>query len=227
MQTISQIIVQILVYAPIILSAVILHELGHAWMSVWMGDPTPREDGRLTFNPFHHFDAGSLFFLMISGIFGGLFLVARPVQIAPQNYRFPVISELLVSMAGPFMNFLSAFVLWPLILLLGWLIPTDPVYRVFFWYCLAGVKINLYIGLLNLLPVPPLDGSYLWLSWFSYRRFTRFRDTMSMYGTWCLLFVFVALLVVPNHFLRDVLRWTDRLSQDIVKLWKIIKMPAW
>lgn len=225
MQSVSHILLQMLVYVPVILLAVIMHELGHAWVSVWLGDPTPRHDGRLTMNPLQHFDAGSLIFLLISGLFGGMFLVARPVRTAPAYYRFPIISELLVSMAGPCVNFLCAIVFWPLLMLLGSLIPFSGVYQVFFFYCLVGIKMNLYVGLFNLLPIPPLDGSYLWLSWFPHNRFAQFRENMNMYGMWFLLFLFVALLLIPNSLLRYLLLWVEHLTHSIVVFWKVIKIP--
>lgn len=226
MASLGQLLIQLLVYIPIILLAVVLHELGHAWVSLWLGDETPRQEGRLSMNPAHHFDANSLIFLLISGFFGGFFLVARPVRTLPQAYRFPVLGQILVALAGPAVNLLCAFILWPFFMLMGGLIAFESMYQLFFIYCLTGIKINLYIALFNLLPIPPLDGSHLWLSFFHNERFSRFRENAAVYGMWALLFIFVSLLVLPNSFVGHVMIWVNSQAERIVQFWSVIRFPA-
>lgn len=225
MEFLAQILIRILVYAPIILLSVVLHELGHALISVWLGDKTPEYDGRLTMNPACHFDANTLLFLLISGLFGGFFLITKPVRTAPSAYKYPLLGEMLVAFAGPVVNLLCAVFLWPFLMLTGGLIPFPYLYELFFSYCLTGIKINLFIALFNLLPIPPLDGSYIWLSFFPYKRFEHFRASSAVYGMWILLFAFVSLLILPNPLVNGVVWQIDNLSEAIVQAYRIIKFP--
>lgn len=226
MASFAHLLIQLLVYVPIILLSVVLHELGHAWVSVWLGDRMPRIEGRLSMNPIHHFDASSLIFLLISGLFGGFFLVARPVRTSPESYRFPALGEFLVALAGPVVNVFCSLVLWPFFMLMGGLMAFERMYELFFIYCLAGIKINLYIALFNLLPIPPLDGSYIWLSFFPYQRFRHFRETITVYGMWILLFTFVALLVLPNSLIGKIILWVNHLSESVIHFWPVIRFPT-
>ena len=96
---------RLLYSAPAVLIAMVLHELSHAYTSYRLGDPTPKLTGRLTINPLKHLDLfGSLCLLLLG--FGW----AKPVQINPRYYKNPKIGTLWVSLAGPGMNFLLAFI---------------------------------------------------------------------------------------------------------------------
>lgn len=146
-----------------------LHEFGHAWAADKRGDPLPRLQGRVTLNPVAHIDPlGTLLLpgLMIFGpiFFGGmpfgLIGWGKPVQISLPNAKTRKKDEILVTLAGPGMNFalalLSALVLGLLVGFNSESIPSD-VYTFF----LLFIMMNCGLGVFNLMPLPPLDGSHL------------------------------------------------------------------
>jgi len=149
-------LLEFLVTLPAVLWAITVHEFAHGIVAYKLGDPTPKITGRLTLNPFVHLDLIGFLALLIVH-FGW----AKPVLVNPQNFRklSQKTGEVLVAFAGPFANFLSAFVS---ILLLKHIpfssLPpniSEPLYYMIGY----SVLINVAFGVFNLLPIPPLDGS--------------------------------------------------------------------
>lgn len=141
--------------APVILIAISFHELAHGYVSYKMGDPTPKLDGRLTLNPFKHLDlAGTLCLLVFHMGW------AKPVRINTAYYKNKKKGIILVSLAGPAMNFLLAFIS---LLIFGLLLKYGNVYSsaIYIVEMLSyySAVINIGLGLFNLIPIPPLDGS--------------------------------------------------------------------
>ena len=143
---------------PAVLLGLTVHELAHAWVAVWLGDDTPRRMGRLSLNPIKHIDPVGAILLLIAG-FGW----AKPVIIDRDQLRHPTRDDLLISVAGPFSNFVLAALLALLlrpIVMVGWTrIPgsLDAIFTTF----VAFIWINIGLGVFNLLPIPPLDGSHI------------------------------------------------------------------
>lgn len=135
-------------YLPALVIAFTIHEFAHAFVSYKLGDYKIKEDGRLTLNPIKHLDALGLMLLVIMG-FGW----AKPVEIHPTYYKNPVKDTVLVSLAGPLSNFVLAL----LAIILNSIFK-DSTFSTFFMYLWF---VNIGIGIFNLLPVPPLDGSNL------------------------------------------------------------------
>ena len=140
---------------PALLIGFAVHEYAHAWVADRLGDPTPRSQGRLTLNPIAHLDLfGTLMALLYR--FGW----AKPVMTNPQYYRGDKRrGQIMVSIAGSIMNLLVAFVvmfLWILTMhfIQGseWSVYISRVFE-------ATLFMNLGLGIFNLLPIPPLDGS--------------------------------------------------------------------
>ena len=127
-----------------ILLAVTIHEFAHAWMAERLGDPTARLSGRLTLNPLVHLDVLGTLTLIFFGFGWG-----KPVPIDPYNLRSPKRDQALISLAGPVSNLLLTLVL----ALINRIYPLPTLIL----YPLAIV--NLSLGLFNLLPLHPLDGS--------------------------------------------------------------------
>jgi Zn-dependent protease len=141
----------------LVLSAV-FHEVAHGWVADRLGDPTARLLGRLTLNPIPHIDPIMSVFLPLLLIISGspiVFGAAKPVPVDPFNLKNGRQDMALVSLAGPITNFLiaaiAAVVLKFLIFPMGNPMLAEIVFRV--------VQLNLLLGIFNLIPIPPLDGS--------------------------------------------------------------------
>lgn len=169
----SFLIDKIIYVAPAILVAMSLHEFAHGWASYMLGDPTPKAQGRLSINPLQHLDATGALLLFLVG-FGW----AKPVQVDSRYYENPKADMVKVALAGPIMNFFVAFIS---LLLIGFMekieVPynTITVYVANLLYCIASINIGL--GVFNLIPIPPLDGSKVLFSvlpaksYFGYMRY--------------------------------------------------------
>lgn len=144
-----------------LLIAVILHEIAHGVAALMLGDPTAKNQGRLTLNPIKHIDLvmtiilPALLILSKSPVvFGG----AKPVPVNPFCFRNPKKGMAIVAVAGPLTNFVLCAVwigCWKLTSAFPSAIWSDPLVGHFL---LAGIFINLVLGLFNLIPIPPLDG---------------------------------------------------------------------
>lgn len=152
------IVQKIAVYAIPVLFAIIVHEVAHGVVAYRFGDQTARLAGRLTLNPLPHIDlVGTIILPALCLAMGGfIFGWARPVPVDARNMRHPRADMVLVSAAGPIANFLMA---------LGWagVVRLSPSMSEWFATPIflmgsVGIEINLWLGILNLLPIPPLDG---------------------------------------------------------------------
>lgn len=141
--------------APVILLAIICHECAHGWVSDKLGDPTPRNSGRLTLNPLKHLDPiGTLCMLFFHVGW------AKPVPINPTYYRNRKKGIIYVSLAGPVTNFILAFIsLFIEGLLVKFGSNSSSVIWVLCQLAYYSAVINIGLGLFNLIPLPPLDGS--------------------------------------------------------------------
>lgn len=142
-----------IVVAPIVLASLTLHELAHAWVAWKLGDPTAKAQGRITLNPLAHLDPlGTAMFALTSLLTNFPFGWARPVPVDPRYFRRAKEGMAIVAAAGPAMNFLAALACL-FAVRHGGLSP--------FWKDVMGNAyiVNIILGLFNLIPVPPLDGS--------------------------------------------------------------------
>jgi Zn-dependent protease len=139
--------------AIVLLIAFTLHELAHAVTADYLGDPTPRNMGRITLNPLKHLDPFGTIMLLISG-FGW----AKPVRVNPFNMRGnPHTSMAIVALAGPLTNLILA-VLGSIPFQLGWAFPAFSGTASVDFLLTQFVWINIVLAFFNLIPVPPLDG---------------------------------------------------------------------
>jgi Zn-dependent protease len=141
------------------------HEFGHAWMALKCGDPTAKSQGRVSLNPLVHIDPlGTVVLplLMIflsmsgSGLAGFLIGWAKPVPVNPHNLRNPKLDDILITMAGPWMNLLLA-VFFMGMAKIGLMINSNLMVE----FSIMAVILNLALFFFNLLPIPPLDGSHI------------------------------------------------------------------
>lgn len=151
----------VLYIAPGMLIAISFHEFAHGFVSYKLGDPTLQRDGRLTLNPFKHLDLiGTLCLLLFHMGW------AKPVRINTAYYKNKKKGTILVSLAGPAMNFLLAFlsmVIYGLLYRYGILhyaaIADSVLFSIGLNVAYYSAVINVGLGVFNLIPVPPLDGS--------------------------------------------------------------------
>lgn len=133
---------------PALLVAIIIHEFSHGYVAYILGDNTAKEAGRLTLNPLKHLDITGFIFLLLFK-FGW----AKPVPINPNNFKNRKRGMIAVSLAGPFSNFIMA-------LIIGFTISMDIISsNILFNILIIMLWYNLMLGVFNLLPLPPLDGS--------------------------------------------------------------------
>ena len=143
----------LLLLLPIVLVSLTLHELAHAWVAWRLGDPTARDQGRLTLNPLVHLDPlGTTMFVLTALLANLPFGWARPVPVNPGYFRRPKEGMAIVAAVGPAMNFLLALVC------LAAIRHVELGPRAFD-VAEAAYIVNIVLGLFNLIPVPPLDGS--------------------------------------------------------------------
>ena len=150
--------------APALLG-IILHVVAHGWAAERQGDPTARVMGRLTLNPLPHIDPVGLLVFGLTSLSGAfVFGWARPVPVNPRYFRNPARGMMLVALAGPLTNFLLAVAFGVALSLTLNFFPFElwrqhTLYMFALSSFQAGVVINFGLGWLNLIPIPPLDGS--------------------------------------------------------------------
>ncbi len=144
-----------------LLFAVALHEAAHAWIADKKGDSTARMLGRLTFNPIKHIDpVGTIIVPVLMVVLTGFaFGWAKPVPVDARNLRNPKKDMMWVAAAGPVSNFLQAL-FWAVFLNISVMFfdGRSSISLFFLLMPIAGITINMILGVLNLLPIPPLDG---------------------------------------------------------------------
>lgn len=159
---------KIIIWAIPVLFAITVHEVAHGWVALKLGDRTAQMLGRLTLNPFKHIDPiGTLLVPGLLLLLGGfVFGWAKPVPVSYQNLHQPKRDMAWVAAAGPAANFIMA-VIWAIVAKLGlMLIHADIMLgQPMMFMGVAGVLINTMLMMLNLLPIPPLDGSRVLSSW--------------------------------------------------------------
>lgn len=136
--------------------AVVIHEVAHGYAALLLGDPTAKRAHRLTLNPLAHLDIFGSIILPLVLIFTGspvLLGWAKPVPFNPAYFRDPKRGIMIVGAAGPLINFLAAFASAVLFRLVG---PYSQLLAIFL---ISFCATNLILGIFNLIPIPPLDGS--------------------------------------------------------------------
>lgn len=136
------------------LFAIILHEIAHGLVSTWLGDPTPKRQGRLSLNPLKHLDPIGTLCLIFFHVGW-----AKPVVVNPDYYKNKKRGVALVALAGPLMNFLLAIFSIIIMAIFVKVNAYSNVLIIIYNFLLYFSVINLGLGLFNLIPIPPLDGS--------------------------------------------------------------------
>ncbi|MEW9121986.1 MAG: site-2 protease family protein [Thermotaleaceae bacterium] len=179
-----------LLLIPGIILGFSLHEYAHAQTAVWLGDNTPRDQGRLSLNPMVHIDPVG-FLMILLARFGW----ARPVQVDPSNFKNPRRDDILVSLAGPLMNLFIALFFLILMKITYSLPPTvlsDTLYETLMDIFDYTLWINVVLFVFNLLPIPPLDGSHIFFGVFN------LKDTAFYYQFFSAGRLLLPMLIITN-----------------------------
>lgn len=154
-------VLQIVIVLVVILFSMTLHEVMHGLVAYWLGDDTAKAQGRLTLNPAKHIDPFMTIalplFLVITSFFSGgatpIFGGAKPVPFNPNRVKYDEWGAALVALAGPLTNFVIAFLLFGIYVLLG--APGGLLGQ----FMTTALMVNLGFFVFNMIPIPPLDGS--------------------------------------------------------------------
>lgn len=210
----DQLIQTISLAAIPVLFAITLHEAAHGYVARHFGDMTAYQQGRISLNPLHHIDpVGTILFPLLTLWLGGiLFGWAKPVPVDPRHFRSPQRGMMLVGAAGPLTNFAIAVAASQLLRV------TVDEQGLLFKICWDLYVLNLLLGFLNLLPIPPLDGSRviggllperLYPAWVSLDRF----------GNLLFLVLFVILVSNPTAFNKVFYPLFRGVSQVLLPGW--------
>jgi len=197
--------VDILFQLIVFLFAISFHESAHAWMANRCGDPTARMLGRISLNPIRHIDPVGTILLPAIALFTGLKVIgwAKPTPVDPRNFQNPVLDDILTAVAGPVSNFVVAT---GAAIVLGAIALVAPGGRPIVREIVTGLVlsnsllvplslllyelmvINIILGVFNLIPVPPLDGSHV-LRHFLSESIRRVYDMVGIFGLIALVYV--------------------------------------
>jgi Zn-dependent protease len=176
---------------PVLLVSLTFHELAHALVATRLGDPTPGEQGRLTLNPLAHIDPlGTAMFALTYFLTGFIFGWAKPVLVDARRFRKPKESMALVAAAGPAVNFLIALGC------AGIAVHVDDLGTRTVDVLELAFELNIILGLFNLIPIPPLDGSRIVGALMSNATYARWA-ALDQYG---MLALFAVILLFQNEF---------------------------
>lgn len=216
----NDLILRIIWVVPIVFS-IVLHEVAHGWMAYRLGDPTAKNMGRLTLNPLPHIDMMGTVILPLVMLFlrAPVFGWAKPVPFNPHNfYRHIDIKKgtMWVALAGPASNITVALIFSFVLVLVNKFMPTSFVfvYVSLSELAKAVIYINLFLAFLNLIPIPPLDGSKVVMR-FLPTEYYNFYLRLERYGMIILIVLLVSgglsyLILGPVNFFYKVLLWLPR-----------------
>jgi len=185
---------------PLLFFAVVVHECSHGWVAYLNGDDTAKQMGRLTLNPLPHIDLiGTILLPLVLSLSHAPVLIgwAKPVPINPYRLHDPVKDMAKVGIAGPLSNFsmavLSALFIW--IFKIAGINPLNPTSALVVKLLFINVQINLVLGVFNLVPIPPLDGSRVVSAFLPYHLAYKY-NRLERYG------VFVVILLLSMGLLN-------------------------
>lgn len=193
-------LMSLLIKAPGVLIAITFHEFAHAFVADKLGDDTARREGRLSLNPKDHLDPIGTLMLLVAGFGWG-----KPVHVDPRNYTRKMSmekGEALVSIAGPVMNFIIAFVFaliyYAIKKFASYSFLISTVGNAVILITAGVVSINIGLGVFNLIPLPPLDGSKVIIPVLPYKAKQWFYDNERIF------------------YIAFVLLWITGLAGDII-----------
>ena len=191
---------QIMMYicrALVVLLTIPFHESAHALVSHWLGDDTAVRAGRLSLNPMRHFDPLGALCMLVGGVGW-----AKPVSINPYNYKNPKVGMAVSAAAGPISNLLLAWVSMILYKICYYSGAGDavPFIEMFLYYM---ITMNLSLAVFNLIPVPPFDGSRIFLLFLPEKLYFKLMKYERYIMIALLAAVWMGLLDAPLYYLNN------------------------
>ena len=187
-------ILSVLLTLPGVLVAITFHEYAHALAAYKLGDDTPKVQGRLSLNPLTHLDPIAIVLLLFTHIGWG-----KPVEINPNNFDKKVSArtgEAIVAAAGPLMNILLAFVIaiifYAIQIFATSFAFTSQTGRIIMTMLQYAVIVNVGLGVFNLIPLPPLDGSKILMGFLPYNAKRWFEDNERIF-----YIIFLVIWITP------------------------------
>lgn len=192
-----------LFFLPGLMVGITVHEFAHAISAKWLGDRNPERMGRISLNPFRHLSGlGTLAVLFIGFGWG------KPVEVNPFNFKRPKRDDLLCSLAGPAANILVVFISLGLLYLLRavqqqWFVNGPKLLAVVvmviaaFFYSL--IFLNFILAVINMIPIPPLDGSKIWPCIIPGMR-------LSFSNKWNVIWIIVLLVLIYSNAIGKIIR---------------------
>lgn len=181
-----------------IIYALTIHEFSHAAAATYFGDQTAKLSGRLTLNPLSHLDFFGTIMLLFAGFGWG-----KPVPVNPYNLKWRRWGDSIVALAGPISNFISVFLF---ILILKLILPYFSPDNLLFIFLSYLILINLILGVFNLIPIPPLDGSHVLFAALP-SRFDDFKRRLAINGPWILLILIILDNLVGINIFGHIFSW--------------------
>ncbi|MBK9160288.1 MAG: site-2 protease family protein [Nitrosomonadales bacterium] len=213
---IDQLIQTVIIAAIPILFAITLHEAAHGFAARHFGDMTAYAAGRISLNPMRHIDpVGTILLPLLTLMLGGvLFGWAKPVPVNFSALRRPKQDMLWVAIAGPASNLLMALG-WALLYKMAWASPDNYFADPLMGMAVIGIKINVILLVLNLLPLPPLDGGRVAVSLLPHRQAYQL-SLIEPYGLFIL--IFMAITPVLGWILFPLVGMVERILFMLVGL---------
>ena len=204
----------LLLTLPGVIIAITFHEFAHAYVADKLGDDTPRRQGRITLNPLAHIDPVG-FFMLIFVHFGW----GKPVEINPTNFnrkRSMAKQEMLVALAGPLMNIIIALILTIILFAINTFAPSFTITMTGLIISLVlqmAISVNIGLGIFNLIPLPPLDGSKIFINILPYKAKTWFQDNIQIFY---IIFVVLWVTNLMGYIISPVINVVSKGMYELV-----------
>ena len=207
----------LLLSAPGVLIAITFHEFAHGYAAYKLGDDTAKRQGRLSLNPFAHLDPIGTLMLLVAGFGWG-----KPVEVDPRNYTRKISVEkadAIVSFAGPLMNFILA-IIFTLIYCAIYKFASatfmaSTVGTVIMLLISTTISINIGLGVFNLIPLPPLDGSKIIMPFLPYKAKEFFVNNEQIFY---IVFVLIWITGIAGTIITPAINWVSKGDLALGKL---------
>ena len=202
-------LIGLLLSAPGVLIAITFHEFAHGYAAYKLGDNTAKNQGRLSLNPLDHLDPIGTLMLLVAGFGWG-----KPVEVNPRNYTRKMSmekGEAIVSLAGPLMNFVLAIIFtliyYAIYKFAGISFMASTVGSIIMLLISSTISINIGLGVFNLIPLPPLDGSKIIMPFLPYKAKQFFVNNEQIFY---IVFVLLWVTGLAGTIISPVISWVGK-----------------